>query len=99
MGSETLLTILVVGALAGWLAGLILRGSGYGLIGDIIVGLIGAFVGNWLLRVMHVAVNLGSPIANRVVVSVIGAVVLMLVIALLRPRSVRERFSDVWRRR
>jgi uncharacterized membrane protein YeaQ/YmgE (transglycosylase-associated protein family) len=99
MGSETLLTILVVGALAGWLAGLILRGSGYGLIGDIIVGLIGAFVGNWLLRAMHVAVNLGSPIADRVVVSVIGAVALMLVVALLRPRSVRERFTDVWRRR
>jgi len=99
MGSETLLTILVVGALAGWLAGLILRGSGYGLIGDIIVGLIGAFVGNWLLRAMHVAVNLGSPIADRVVVSVIGAVALMLVVALLRPRSVRERFTDVWRLR
>ena len=91
--------IVVIGGIAGWLAGLMLHGTGYGILGDIIVGLIGAFVGNWLVRALHVAINLGSPLADRIVVSVVGATLLMLVIGMLRPRSLRERFSDVWRRR
>lgn len=99
MSNESILMIIVIGGVAGWLAGLILRGTGYGIIGDVIVGLIGAFVGNWLVRAFHFSVNLGSPVADRVVVSVVGAVVLMLIIGMVRPRSFRERFGDVWRRR
>lgn len=99
MSNESILTIVVIGAVAGWLAGLILRGTGYGIIGDIVVGLIGAFIGNWVVRAFHLSINLGSPVANRIVVSVVGAVLLMLVVGLLRPRSLRERFTDVWRRR
>jgi uncharacterized membrane protein YeaQ/YmgE (transglycosylase-associated protein family) len=99
MSNESILMIVVIGGIAGWLAGLILRGTGYGILGDIIVGLIGAFVGNWLVRAFHVSVNLGSPLADRIVVSVLGATLLMLVIGVLRPRSLRERFGDVWRRR
>jgi uncharacterized membrane protein YeaQ/YmgE (transglycosylase-associated protein family) len=64
-----------------------------------VVGLIGAFIGNWVVRAFHLSINLGSPVANRIVVSVVGAVLLMLVVGLLRPRSLRERFTDVWRRR
>jgi uncharacterized membrane protein YeaQ/YmgE (transglycosylase-associated protein family) len=99
VSNESILMVVVIGGVAGWLAGLILRGTGYGIIGDIIVGLIGAFVGNWLVRAFHFSVNLGSPVADRIVVSVMGAVLLMLVIGMLRPRSLRERFTDVWRRR
>jgi uncharacterized membrane protein YeaQ/YmgE (transglycosylase-associated protein family) len=97
--SDSILMIIVIGGAAGWLAGLILRGTGYGITGDIVVGLIGAFIGNWLVRAFHVSINLGSPTANRIVISVVGAVLLMFVVGLLRPRSLRERFSDVWRRR
>jgi uncharacterized membrane protein YeaQ/YmgE (transglycosylase-associated protein family) len=99
MSNQSILMIIVIGGLAGWLAGLIVRGSGYGIIGDIIVGLIGAFVGNWIVRAFHFSVNFGSLLADRIIISVAGAVLLMLVIGLLRPRSFRERFSDVWRRR
>jgi uncharacterized membrane protein YeaQ/YmgE (transglycosylase-associated protein family) len=99
VGNESILMIVLIGGVAGWLSGLILRGTGYGIIGDIIVGLIGAFVGNWLVRAFHFSVNLGSPVADRVVVSVVGAVLLMLILGMLRPRSFRERLSDVWRRR
>src|SRR5262249_59684163 len=95
---ESILMVVVIGGVAGWLAGLILRGTGYGIIGDIIIGLIGAFIGNWLVRAFHFSVNLGSPVADRIVVSVVGAVVLMLIIGLLRPRGLRERFTNVWRR-
>jgi len=48
---------------------------------------------------MHLSVDLGSPVANRIAISVVGAVLLMLVVGLFRPRSLRERFSNVWRRR
>jgi uncharacterized membrane protein YeaQ/YmgE (transglycosylase-associated protein family) len=99
MSNDSILMILVIGGVAGWLAGLILRGTGYGIIGDVVVGLIGAFLGNWLVRTLHVAVNLGNPSVNQVAVSVVGAVLLMLIIGMLRPRSFRERFSDIWRRR
>jgi uncharacterized membrane protein YeaQ/YmgE (transglycosylase-associated protein family) len=50
MSNESMLMIVVIGGIAGWLAGLILRGTGYGVIGDIIVSLVGAFVGNWFVR-------------------------------------------------
>ena len=49
MELEAILIILIVGAVAGWLAGLIVRGGGFGLIGDIIVGIVGAFIAGWLL--------------------------------------------------
>src|SRR5262245_45333073 len=98
VSSESILMVVVIGGVAGWLSGLILRGTGYGIIGDIIIGLIGAFVGNWLVRAFHFSVNLGSPVANRIVVSVVGAVLLMLIVGILRPRSLRERFTNVWRR-
>src|SRR5205085_3699664 len=49
MSGESLLVILLVGVIAGWLAGQIVRGTGFGLVGDLIVGIIGAFIGGWLL--------------------------------------------------
>lgn len=98
MGNESLLVMILVGGVAGWLAGLVMRGSGYGIIGDVIVGLLGALVGTWLMRAFNLSVNLGSPVLNKVLVSLIGALVLMFVVGMLRPRSLRERAGDVWRR-
>ncbi len=49
MSVETLLIIVLIGAVAGWLAGQIVQGTGFGLVGDIIIGIIGAFIGTWLL--------------------------------------------------
>ena len=72
--------------------------SGYGIVGDIIVGLLGAFIGNRLLLAMNFSLNFGAPVLNRVVVSLVGALVLMFVVGMLCPRSQRERASGVWRR-
>jgi uncharacterized membrane protein YeaQ/YmgE (transglycosylase-associated protein family) len=99
MSNESILVMIVIGGVAGWLAGLVMRGSGYGILGDVIVGLVGAFIGNWLLRAMNFSVNLGPPVLNRIVVSLIGALLLMFVIGLFRPRSLWERVGGVWRRR
>ena len=98
MSGQSLLVTLIIGGVAGWLAGLVMRGSGYGVIGDIIVGLLGAFVGSYLLDFFHLNVRLGNPWLDRGVVAFGGAVVLLLIIGLLRPRSLVERVKGLWRR-
>ena len=98
MSGQSLLVTLIIGGVAGWLAGLVMRGSGYGVIGDIIVGLLGAFVGSYLLDFFHLNVRLGNPWLDRGVVAFGGAVVLLLIIGLLRPRSLGERVKGLWRR-
>ncbi len=84
MSMESLLTILIIGAIAGWLAGLIVKGYGFGLLGNIIVGIIGAFVGTWLLG--RLGVSLGGGIAGAIINAVIGAVVILFLLGLIRRR-------------
>jgi uncharacterized membrane protein YeaQ/YmgE (transglycosylase-associated protein family) len=83
-----LLSWIVVGAIAGWLAGQVVRGGGFGLIGNIVVGIIGALVGGYLaaqLFNMPDAVN-GFNLTS-IVVAFIGAVVVIVVVSLLRGGS------------
>src|SRR5258707_7675631 len=81
MSNESLLVILLVGLIAGWLAGRIVEGSGFGLIGDLIIGIVGAFIGDWLLP--QLAVHLGAGIVGAIINATIGAVVLLLIIRLV----------------
>jgi len=74
---------LIVGAIAGWAAGMVVKGGGFGLIGDIIVGIIGAFIAGWLLPMVHFPA-IGPPFVNDVVDAFIGAVILLVVIKLVR---------------
>jgi uncharacterized membrane protein YeaQ/YmgE (transglycosylase-associated protein family) len=78
----SLLGMLIVGAIAGWLAGKIVRGYGFGLIGNIVVGIIGAVIGAYLLGSLHIFIG-GGTIA-WIVNATIGAVVLLVVIGLIR---------------
>lgn len=84
ISAESLLIILIVGAIAGWLAAQIVRGAGFGLLGNIVVGIVGAFIGAWLLP--ELGIRLGSGIIRAIVNATIGAVVLLLVIVLVRGR-------------
>ncbi|WP_284348601.1 GlsB/YeaQ/YmgE family stress response membrane protein [Roseisolibacter agri] len=79
----TLLTWLIVGLVAGLLASFVMGGVGYGLIGDIIIGIIGAFVGGWLFSALGVATPLGG-LAGTILVAFIGAVVLLFVLRMIR---------------
>jgi uncharacterized membrane protein YeaQ/YmgE (transglycosylase-associated protein family) len=79
--NESLLVILVVGLVAGWLAGQVMRGSGFGMIGDLIVGLLGAFIGDWLLPRLNI--HLGVGIVALVINAFIGAIVLLLILRLV----------------
>ena len=78
---ESILVFLIIGAIAGWLAGLIMRGGGFGLLGNIVVGIIGAFIGGYLLPMVgvHLAGILGS-----IITAVIGAVVLLFIVGLVK---------------
>jgi uncharacterized membrane protein YeaQ/YmgE (transglycosylase-associated protein family) len=78
-----LLTWLIVGLIAGVLASLVMGGTGYGLIGDIIIGIVGAFVGGWLFTKLGVTSPFGG-IAGVIFVAFIGAVVLLFVLRLIR---------------
>ena len=77
-----ILAVIVIGAIAGWLAGLIVRGAGFGLIGNIVIGIIGALVASWLLP--QLGVNLGSGTARDIINATIGAVIVLVILALVR---------------
>jgi uncharacterized membrane protein YeaQ/YmgE (transglycosylase-associated protein family) len=81
MGSESLITFLIVGVIAGWLAGVIVKGYGFGLLANMVVGVIGSFFGGLLLAHFHVD---GGGVAGGLIGSTLGAVVLLLLIRLLR---------------
>jgi uncharacterized membrane protein YeaQ/YmgE (transglycosylase-associated protein family) len=88
--NESLLVILFVGLIAGYFAGRIVRGAGFGVIGDIIIGIVGAFLGDWLLP--QLGLHLGTGIISAIVNATLGAVVLLLIISLVRG-------GGGWRRR
>jgi uncharacterized membrane protein YeaQ/YmgE (transglycosylase-associated protein family) len=81
-----ILYILVIGAVSGWLAGMLIGGNRSGLLWDIILGIAGSFVGGWLLAKMDINLRLGSPTVNLIVTSIIGAVVVLFVASLVRKR-------------
>ncbi|MGH8122815.1 MAG: GlsB/YeaQ/YmgE family stress response membrane protein [Rudaea sp.] len=72
---------IIVGAIAGWLAGVVVKGGGYGLIGDIVVGIIGGFIAGWLLPGLHLGL---TGILGSIVYSAIGAIILLFVIRLIK---------------
>jgi uncharacterized membrane protein YeaQ/YmgE (transglycosylase-associated protein family) len=82
MTIEALLIWLIVGAIAGWLAGLIVKGYGFGLIGNIIVGIIGAVIAGWLLP--RLGISLGGTFIRDIISAVIGAIILLVIIGLIR---------------
>jgi len=82
MTLETIVIWLVIGLISGWLASVVV-GGGMGLVGDIIVGIVGAFIGGVLFREMHWRIPIGG-IAGTILVAFIGAVLLLLVLRLFR---------------
>jgi uncharacterized membrane protein YeaQ/YmgE (transglycosylase-associated protein family) len=80
-----LLTWVVVGAIAGWLAGQFMKGSGFGLIGNIVIGVIGALVGGWLAGTL---LKVPDPISGfnlpTLIIAFVGAIVVLYIIRLVR---------------
>ena len=84
MTVEGLLIFLLIGAIAGWLAGLIVRGFGFGVLGNIVVGIIGAFFAGWLLPRLGVHFAVANPIIDSILHALIGAVVLLAIVGVIR---------------
>ena len=82
LSNESLLVILFVGLVAGWLVGKIVRGTGFGIIGDIVVGIVGALIASWLFP--RLGIYLGTGLVSEIIYSAIGAIILLLVVRLVR---------------
>jgi uncharacterized membrane protein YeaQ/YmgE (transglycosylase-associated protein family) len=82
MDIQSLIVFLLIGAIAGWLAGLIVKGFGFGLIGNIVVGIVGALIAGWLLP--RLGINLGTGIVAAIIDAVIGAVILLVIVKLVK---------------
>ena len=82
MAAHSLIAWLVIGAIAGWLAGTFVKGGGFGLLGDIVVGIIGAFIGGWLAGVLHI--HVGTGWVSAIVTAAVGAAVLLIILRLVR---------------
>lgn len=78
------LVTLAIGAIAGWLAGVLVVGSGFGLLGNILVGIAGAFIAALLFPRLGLGLTLGGGVVGAIVTSALGAVVLLLIVNLLR---------------
>jgi len=84
MNVQQLVVFLLIGGVAGWLAGLIMKGGGFGILGNIVVGVIGAVLGGWLFGVLGISV--GGQWAGSLVTAIVGAVVLLLAVGLIKKK-------------
>jgi uncharacterized membrane protein YeaQ/YmgE (transglycosylase-associated protein family) len=85
ISGETLLVILVVGLIAGWLAGQIVQGTGFGIVGDLVIGVLGAFFGSWLFP--QLGIHFGAGLISAIINATLGALILLLIIGFFRRGS------------
>jgi uncharacterized membrane protein YeaQ/YmgE (transglycosylase-associated protein family) len=82
MALDGLIAALIIGAVAGWLAGVLVKGSGFGLIGDIIVGILGALVAGWIFPAL--GLSLGGGWVGAILSAAIGAILILVVVKLIK---------------
>jgi uncharacterized membrane protein YeaQ/YmgE (transglycosylase-associated protein family) len=82
MDPQSIIVWLIVGAIAGWLAGMVVKGGGFGLIGDIVVGIVGAVIAGWLLP--QLGIIIGGGIIAAIIDAFIGAVVLLIILRVVK---------------
>jgi uncharacterized membrane protein YeaQ/YmgE (transglycosylase-associated protein family) len=85
VSNEGILVILFVGLVAGWLAGKIVRGAGFGIVGDIVIGILGALIASLLFP--KLGIHLGRGLVSEIIYSALGAVILLLIVGLVRGRG------------
>ena len=83
MDFQSLIIWLVIGAVAGWLAGVVVTGFGLGLIGNIVVGIVGSLIAGWLLPQIGVKSIVNNKIVDQIIFAFIGAVILLVILGLL----------------
>jgi uncharacterized membrane protein YeaQ/YmgE (transglycosylase-associated protein family) len=86
MTLEQILVIILIGAAAGWLGSFLVKGRGLGLLGNVVVGILGSFVGSWIQRELNVTIG-SSPLVNAILTGAIGAFVILFVVSLFTGKS------------
>lgn len=81
MDTHGIIVWVIIGAIAGWLAGTLVKGGGFGLIADIVVGIVGAFIGGWLSGVLHVSI--GSGLISSIITATVGAIILIVILRMI----------------
>lgn len=81
MSVENLIIFLLIGLVAGWLAGRVMRGGGFGVLGDMIIGVIGAFLGGWLFSLLGIS---AGGLIGAIITAFVGAVVLLFLLRLIK---------------
>jgi len=79
-----LIVTLVVGGIAGWLASLLVQGTGFGLVGDIVVGILGALLAYWLFPILGITLTLGGGVIGAIIMAFIGAVILLVIVKVIK---------------
>ncbi|HWY66184.1 MAG TPA: GlsB/YeaQ/YmgE family stress response membrane protein [Rhizomicrobium sp.] len=82
MDTHGLVVWLIIGAVAGWLAGQFMKGGGYGLVGDIVVGIVGAFIGGWLAGIL--GLNIGGGLIASIITATLGAILLIVILRMIK---------------
>ncbi len=82
MGTESLLIALVIGAIAGWIAGAVVKGGGFGLVGDIVLGIVGALLAGWIFPTL--GISLGGGWLGAIISAAIGAIIILVLIKIVK---------------
>ncbi len=84
MTLEGILIALIVGGIGGWLAGVIVKGAGFGLIGNIVIGIIAALLASWLLPQLGLGFSVGNALVTSILYAMIGAIIVLVILSLIR---------------
>ena len=82
MDLTSIIIFIIIGAVAGWLAGMIMKGKGFGLVGNIIVGIVGAFIGGFLFDLLNISI--GGQWLGPIIVATLGAIILIYIAGLIK---------------
>lgn len=84
MSLTSILLLLAIGLLAGWLAGLIMKGRGFGLLWNLVIGVAGSFLGGFLFSLLNISII--GPLVTRIIAAIAGAIIILAIINLIKRR-------------
>ena len=84
MSTESILIALIIGGIGGWLAGLIVKGAGFGVVGNIVIGILGALLASWLLPQLGLSFSVGNALMTSILYAMVGAIIVLVLLSLVR---------------
>ena len=84
MSTESILVALIVGGIGGWLAGLLVKGAGFGIVGNIVIGILGALLASWLLPQLGLGFSVGNALMTSILYAMVGAIIVLVLLSMVR---------------